>query len=157
MPSGTDHWRERHAAIAEILRDEVIHSQSELLRQLRKRKHRVTQPSISRDLAELDVVKVDGRYVLRESLVPPEPSRSELEQAAGFVRSFEPAGPNLVVLKTPPGAASQVAIAIDGEGWQEVVGTIAGDDTVFIATRGRSQQARLETLLKQVMGGIVHA
>jgi transcriptional regulator of arginine metabolism len=73
------------------------------------------------------------------------------------MHSVEPAGPNLVVLKTPPGAASQVAIAIDGEAWQEVVGTIAGDDTVFIATRGRSQQARLETLLKQVMGEVIHA
>jgi transcriptional regulator of arginine metabolism len=157
MPSRVETWRERRAAIAEILRVEKIHSQSELLRQLRKRRYRVTQPSISRDLADIGVVKVNGRYVARETLSPPEGSGSELGQVVGLLRSVDPAGPNLLILKTPPGAASQVAIAIEGEVWPEVVGTIAGDDTVFIATPGRAQRARIETRLERFMEGAVGA
>lgn len=156
MPSRVENWRERQAAIVEILREELVHNQGELRRLLRKRGYRVTQPSISRDLAELGVIKLGGRYVAQETPAPSTTSGSEIERAGGFVRSVDSAGPYLLIVKTPPGAASPVAIAIDGQGWPEVVGTIAGDDTVFVATPGRAQRTRIETRLERFREGAVH-
>jgi transcriptional regulator of arginine metabolism len=65
-----------------------------------------------------------------------------------FVRGVKPAGPCLTVLRTTIGAAQSVAVAIDKAEWPEVVGTISGDDTIFIATNGSSAQAKLNERLR---------
>jgi transcriptional regulator of arginine metabolism len=161
VPRNGENWRERQDAIRAILDAEAVESQEQLVRRLKRRGFRVTQSSVSRDLAELGVAKVDGRYValerLAEAAAPgrpgglPAPSPGDRRAAvASFMREVAPAGPHLLVVRTPPGGASPVGIAIDAARWPEVVGTVAGDDTLFIATPGRAAQARVEARLAQL-------
>jgi transcriptional regulator of arginine metabolism len=157
MADRNDSWRERRAAIDEILRHDVVHSQAELLKKLRRRGFRVTQPSVSRDLQELQVIKANGRYLPGDALPGGDPAPAALDTVVEFVLSCAPAGPYMLVVKTPPGAAAAVASAIDHAGWPEIVGTVAGDDTVFIATPGRRQQARLQAALLRTLAESAHA
>jgi transcriptional regulator of arginine metabolism len=162
VPRNGENWRERQDAIRAILEAEAVESQEQLVRRLKRRGFRVTQSSVSRDLAELGVAKVDGHYVALERLAESAaPGRNGAATAAvaserlaavvSFLREIAPAGPHLLVVKTPPGAASPVGIAIDAARWPEVVGTVAGDDTLFIATAGRAPQARVEARLAQLV------
>ncbi len=150
MPDRGESGRERRAAIEEILRTEPVRSQTELLSRLRRRGFRVTQPSVSRDLHELHVVKVGGRYMPADSVVAPEPHGPDLAELAGFVLTCVPAGPNLLVVKTPAGGAQPVGLALDHADWPEVVGTVAGDDTLFVATAGRRQQVHVQARLARL-------
>jgi transcriptional regulator of arginine metabolism len=147
MPARDDRWEPRQQAIRALLREQVIRRQDDLIRALRERGFEVTQSSVSRDLADLGAVKVDGRYALRPQVAAPTPAR-EMVDAARSLRAIRPAGPNLLVLLTPPGRAQLAGLAIDRAGWSEAVGTIAGDDTVFVATAGRAAQERLIQRLK---------
>ncbi|HOI08917.1 MAG TPA: arginine repressor [Myxococcota bacterium] len=147
MPARDDRWEPRQQAIRALLREQVIRRQDDLIRALRERGFDVTQSSVSRDLADLGAAKVDGRYALRPPVAAPTPAR-EMIDAARSLRGIRPAGPNLLVLLTPPGRAQLAGLAIDRAGWPEAVGTVAGDDTVFVATSGRSGQARLVGKLK---------
>lgn len=135
----------RREAILGILGNGTVRRQSELTQLLRKRGFTVTQSSISRDLRELGVLKASGRY-----LAPPlETARANAHfgTLAHFVRSVRPAGAALTVVRTSTGAAQSVAVALDKAAWPEVVGTISGDDTIFIATQdGRAQQQLLAHL-----------
>ena len=133
-------WKLRQDAILEILSAEEVRSQHDLLARLRARGFEVTQPSISRDLQELRVAKIQGRYRAGRA----EPSAPGYTgDLIGGIESIALAGPNLIVVRTPPGRATVVAIAIDQAGWREVVGTVAGDDTLFVAVAGRPQQSRV--------------
>ncbi|MGC4115570.1 MAG: arginine repressor [Myxococcales bacterium] len=153
MPDNTSHWAERQAAIRELLAAQPIRSQGELIEELRMRGFDSTQSSISRDLTELHAVKVGGRYVLE----PPASASSELVEAAPYVRELAAAGPNLLVIKTPAARAALVAVAIDGARWPEVVGTVAGDDTLFLATADRRAQAVVEARLASLVKEHAHA
>ncbi len=132
---------ERRNAIVRILRDGVVRRQSDLAQLLRRDGFAVTQSSVSRDLRELGVLKASGRYLLP----PDEISRAngDFGALAQFVRSVRRAGSSLTVIKTSIGAASSVAVALDKAEWPEVVGTISGDDTIFIATLDAHAQRRL--------------
>ncbi len=160
----------RQQAIRDILTNEEIHSQPELLVRLAQRGIKVTQSSISRDLRQLRVAKVDGRYVLPEALAesvskqartsesdgmvdPPVAmeSSSAVETLRGLVLEMKAAGPHLLVVNTPVGAAQIVGVSLDGAGWHEIVGTLAGDDTVFIATPSQRAQIRLRRRLEVLM------
>ena len=150
MPSETELRDRRHREILALLRKRRVASQAEIVDALRRRGVGATQPSVSRDLQELGVVKVGGRYVtppLRQS--PPQ----ELADAAHFVRTARPAGPNLTVVLTVVGSAQTVALALDHAGFPVVGGTLAGDDTNFVATATAADQKlflqRLDTLLIQ--------
>jgi len=141
----------RREALRDLIRRHDIRSQRELSDLLRARGIEATQSSISRDLSDLQVSKVRNRYVLPSpGSVTPIHTPSPLEG----VLSIQPAGPNLLVLRTPPGQAGAVGLAIDASGWTEVVGSLAGDDTVFVAVPGRPQQAavhkRLQKFRKEV-------
>lgn len=151
MASRNDNWPERRAAIREILAEEPVKSQSELVERLLARGFSVTQSSVSRDLAELRAFKVDGRYTTAEALAPLPPSADDGTTALADVTDVRAAGPNLLVLHTPPGRAAPVAIAIDRSGWPGIVGTIAGDDTVLVAIAGRREQARIRARLAQLV------
>jgi transcriptional regulator of arginine metabolism len=144
------HQFERRNAILRILRGGIVHRQSDLAQLLRRDGFDVTQSSVSRDLRELGVLKASGRY-----LVPPdEVSRAngDFGALAPFVRAIRAAGSSITVIKTSIGAAPSVAVAVDKAEWPEVVGTISGDDTIFIATLdGRAQRRliqRLNTLFR---------
>jgi transcriptional regulator of arginine metabolism len=140
----------RRDAITRILRRTAVSRQAELVELLRVEGFEATQSSVSRDLRELGVVKGGDRYLLpavEDALTP-----SHFEDVRAFVKGYRAAGPNLTVLRTTAGTAQGVAIALDKARWPEVVGTIAGDDTIFIATAGTRSQRRLHAQLQSIFG-----
>ncbi|MGC5333606.1 arginine repressor [Micromonospora sp. DT62] len=134
----------RHARIVELIRDKAIHSQTELADLLSGDGIQVTQATLSRDLKELGTVTArggDGRAVY---LIPEDghrPLRDAEAAPARLVRLLREllngvdASGNIAVLRTPPGAAHYLASALDRAGLPEVVGTIAGDDTILVVAR----------------------
>jgi transcriptional regulator of arginine metabolism len=137
---------DRRNAIVQILRHGLVRKQGDLVHMLQRDGYAVTQSSVSRDLRDLGVLKAGGRYVM-----PPDEitrANGDFGALAQFVRQVLPAGTCLTVVKTTIGAAASVAVAIDQAEWPEVVGTISGDDTIFIATNGDPAQAQLITRLR---------
>lgn len=122
--------RERHDLILKFIGSEAISRQDVLAAKLGRAGHPVTQASISRDLDELGVAKVDGIYVRRR----PE-TRVELR-----LNSVSAAGPNMIVIKCDSGMASAITVRIDNAEITEVIGTIAGDDTIFVAVSDAEAQ-----------------
>jgi transcriptional regulator of arginine metabolism len=154
MPTEVESWEQRHRAILAILRRAPVRRQEELVERLAERGFEVTQSTLSRDLRELGVAKLGGRYVAPAA---PEGSDDAVEEVAHYLRSARAAGPHLTVVHTQIGAAQAVGIALDRAGWSEIVGTIAGDDTVFVATSGARDQSRLlhrlQALLAEAASG----
>ncbi len=133
-----------------------MRSQGELRRLLHQRGFAVAQPTLSRDVRELGLAKTPQGYTLPAAAVTqfaPAPGReARLVQALrGFALSVQPAG-TLVVVKTPPAAAHPVARALDEAPLPPVAGTIAGDDTVFIATPSERAARALARRLVQALG-----
>jgi transcriptional regulator of arginine metabolism len=130
--------RERQGEILRLVREQELGTQAELVEALRAAGHDVVQTTVSRDVAELGLVKVRsaaGRLVY----APPGPTPSERRAALRaalrrWALSFETSG-NLVVVATPPGYASPLAQALDEASHPHVAGTIAGDNTIFVAVR----------------------
>jgi transcriptional regulator of arginine metabolism len=151
MPSDSEARDERQKEILKLLRGKRVHSQEELAELLHARGLEATQSSISRDLRDLGVAKLAGRYVVPEA--HDNGHSDELREAARFLRGAKPAGPHMAVVLTVVGAAQQVAVALDRAVWPEVVGTVAGDDTIFVATAGARQQKRLLARLAGLMQG----
>lgn len=140
----------RRDAIVRILRLGTVGRQAELVELLHREGFDATQSSVSRDLRELGVVKGADRYLLpaaEDALTP-----SHFEDVRSFMKGYRAAGPTLTVLRTTTGAAQSVAIAIDKAHWPEIVGTIAGDDTIFIATQSIRAQRRLHDHLRSTFG-----
>jgi transcriptional regulator of arginine metabolism len=132
---------ERRNAILRILRGGRVRKQEELVALLKREGYSVTQSSVSRDLRGLGVLKASGGYVLPAAETPA--AGGNIERLAPFVREVRRAGASITVVRTATGAAQSVALGIDKADWPEVVGTISGDDTIFIAT----ENARAQTLL----------
>lgn len=130
----------RQAKIAQLLRHNAIENQEQLLGRLAKIGIDATQASVSRDLKELGVVKVGGIYQMPQIA----PGQSALIDKL----TAEYAGDNLVVFRTSPGHASMLAAHIDRHRVSGLIGTIAGDDTIFAAVRSAKDQANV---VKQVM------
>jgi len=137
--------RKRHLKILELISTRPVRTQEELADALTALGWDVTQSSVSRDIAALRLVKVDGAY----RRPPPGAARKDPdEQRVGEgVLTMETAGDALVVLHTPPGEANHVAVALDRLAWPEVIGTIAGDDTIFLAVKDSRAQRQV---LRQV-------
>jgi transcriptional regulator of arginine metabolism len=146
--------RERHAAVLELIRSGRISSQDELREALEAQAGiEVTQATVSRDIRELRLVKVPGAegaayYTLPEEWEHTPPLETLLP--ALFVSAEGTR--NLLVVKTRTGGAQAVALAIDWEEWPEVLGTIAGDDTILIICREDHQLVEVERKLKGVAG-----
>ena len=147
MPTDADVRRQRRQVLSELIRQGNVHSQAELVDGLRQRGFSVTQSSVSRDLRDLRVGKVAGTYVLPATFLSVDEgagTNSEIPtEVSRWVRNVHAAGPNLLVVKTAQGAAMQVATSLDHMAWPEIVGTVAGDDTIFIATDGKVAQSRV--------------
>ena len=138
----------RRSMLAKIIREGSVRRQTELVALLRKSGHIATQSSVSRDLRELGVAKMGDRYVLPENA----PAKNDFSSLKQFVSARLTAGTNITVLKTTVGSAQSVAVAIDTARWPEVVGTISGDDTIFIATAGAQAQRKLSERLLAIFG-----
>jgi transcriptional regulator of arginine metabolism len=145
----TSDRRKRHLKILELISTRAIRTQEELAEALAAEGWEVTQSSVSRDIAALRLAKVEGAY--RRAPAPAVGDPDERRIADG-VLAAEPAGEALVVLHTPPGEANRVAVAIDRLAWADVVGTIAGDDTIFLAVRDGPAQRRIMRELRRLGG-----
>ena len=136
---------QRQRMIADLIRGQQLASQEEVAERLAARGFAVTQATVSRDLEQLGAVKVRRGGHLGYAL-PDQTREAQGPRLAGifrdWVRSVEAAG-NLVVLKTPPGSAHLVGVALDSSGLAEIVGTICGDDTIFVACRDTSDAEML--------------
>jgi transcriptional regulator of arginine metabolism len=139
MPTATTIRDQRRATLLEILASQAVARQSDFVRLLHERGVEATQSSISRDLRELGVAKLGEGYA---QLTAQDDDNNEAIPFE-FIRSFAPAGDNLTVVKTATGAASRVALFLDRSSWPEIVGTVSGDDTIFIATRNAREQKNL--------------
>lgn len=148
MPAASEVRRERQRLIREILRSQPVVRQSQLVRLLGERGIEATQSSISRDLKQLGIAKLGDSYT--------EPATgddaTEIALVAGFIRSLATAGANLTVIRTATGAAQRVAVFLDRSDWPEIVGTLSGDDTIFVATRSAGEQRQLLARLKTSFG-----
>ena len=148
---------QRQHRVSQILEKEGVTSQSELVRMLAEQGVDATQVTVSRDLEELGAVKVRGpRGALVYAL--PEPSNERpapelhLRRVLGdWVADVTSSG-NLVVVRTPPGCAHVVASAVDRAGLAEVLGTVAGDDTVLVVAREHVKGATLARKLGRMAG-----
>ncbi len=137
MPPTSEEQRQRRAAIRDLLRDGPAATQASLVAALQSTGHVATQSSVSRDLKELGAIKTARGYEL-----PPDDDGGDdqVGAVASLLRSVTAAGANLLVIRTGVGAAQRVALALDRSGWPGMVGTIAGDDTVFVATESAHAQ-----------------
>lgn len=151
----------RQEAILDLVRTGAVRSQAELRQLLRRRGIAAAQPTLSRDLRELGLAKSPRGYLAPEAPVaqfaPAVLREDKLRRALRtFALSVRPAG-SLVVVKTPPASAHPVARALDEAQLAGVAGTIAGDDTVFVATltdgAARALARRLATSLEKRSGG----
>jgi len=143
----------RQRAIADLIRSRLLTSQEELAEQLGSLGFAATQATISRDLEQIGAVKIrrDGQLGYALSGEPRNSSGSRLSAVfRDWVRSVELAG-NLVVIKTPPGSAQLIGFALDNSELPEIVGTICGDDTTFVACRSN---AEAEGLLAKLSGDL---
>ncbi len=152
MPTAVAQQQARRRAIAEILERETITRQVELVRLLRAEGYEATQSSVSRDLKDLGVAKLTTGYELPTGEEPHDDDAQALELVAEFVRELKAAGPHLLVVATAIGAAQRVAVTLDRVAWPEIVGTLSGDDTIFIATASAAQQRRLINRLRKHLG-----
>lgn len=129
----------RHSKIKEIVEHRVVETQEELAEALRKDGIEVTQATVSRDIKELMLIKVptgDGRY---RYAFPPDQnimfSQSRMERIFQDSLVGIDHSQNIIVLRTLPGAAQAVASTIDYAKWSEIIGTVAGDDTIFVIVK----------------------
>lgn len=146
MPPNVAQQAARRQAILALLKQNRVSRQGELVRLLAQRGFPATQSSVSRDLRDLGVAKVGERYLAPQNVGGP---AADFGPLAGFIAGWSTAGPNLTVVRTAVGAAQSVAVALDRAGWAELVGTVSGDDTIFVATASaRGQQSLLARLNK---------
>jgi transcriptional regulator of arginine metabolism len=129
----------RQRAIRDLVEQRPIRTQQELAAALRERGFRTTQATISRDVAELGLLKATREGRLRRLLrdLPAEVREAGL----------------LLVIRTLPGSAHAIAAALDRARWPDVAGSVAGDDTVFVATADRAALQRVKRRLLQLTGG----
>jgi transcriptional regulator of arginine metabolism len=148
---------ERHNAIRELVSHDQVANQDELRRKLRRRGFEATQATLSRDIHELRLSKGpsgyslpngngNGSYAATEDGGPP--SVAEMLESFGLQAQR---AMNQVVLRTAMGGAQPVAAALDREGWTEVLGTIAGDDTVLVICRDLRRASEVESRLRAML------
>lgn len=136
----------RRRALRRLVRGSVVHSQAELVAALQEQGFDVTQATVSRDLAAMGVSKNGMQYVLGGRKV----DHGHLARTiSNYVESIAVSG-NLVVLRTPPGAAQVVAAALDSVELEGVIGTLAGDDTVLVITAAVDGGPELQRKLEEM-------
>ena len=144
--------RARHDALRAIVADEELATQDELVRALARAGHDVTQATLSRDIRELGLAKSGGSYRLPEVGPPapaPEIGRVLRQLVLGIERSAQ-----ILVFKTRPGRGHMLGVELDGARWPEILGTVAGDDTLLAVTR---DPARSRAVLRRVRALLVGA
>ncbi len=140
----------RQGQILKLIRSRPVRTQEELAQELKNLGINATQVTLSRDLRELRLVKTpDGYREMEAEDVGPQLA----SLAADFLIDVRNAQ-NLVVLKTAPGHANSVAVSLDAEEWPEVVGTIAGDDTILVIAPDNETAARVRARFLEMLRGM---
>ena len=146
MPAEAELRQKRHEAILDIVRHQSVGRQTQLVALLRQKGIEATQSSVSRDLKQLGISKLDAGYAETEAVTVNDEQNFPL--LSDFVQGIKTAGGHLTVIQTSIGAAQRVAVFLDRSGWPEIVGTLSGDDTIFVATRNSVDQRRLLVKLR---------
>jgi transcriptional regulator of arginine metabolism len=139
----------RQGQILKLIRSQRVLTQDDLAEELRKQGISATQVTLSRDIRDLRLVKTREGY---QEMAPEERGPAFPLLAAEFVLDVRCAQ-NLVVLKTAPGHANSVAVALDQEEWPEAVGTIAGDDTIVVITPDGATAEVVQEKLMSILEG----
>lgn len=148
--------QQRQQAILELVRRESLPTQRAIMARLRDRGFDATQPTVSRDLEELGLARVRGsngelRYAPPDAAGRPRRLAQLVRRLEEFALGMEASG-NLVLIRTPPGAANAVAEVLDEVPFDDIAGTVAGDDTILVVARegirGRTLIRRLERLME---------
>ncbi len=144
----------RHAALLRLVRTRRVASQETLRDLLAERGFDVTQATLSRDLRELQVAKVPrpeggSAYQVASGRADPKPT---IERLLPALFTEVEGVDNLVVIKTLTGGAQPVAVALDRQGWPEVLGTISGDDTILLILRDGRKRGAIEKRIRQLAG-----
>jgi transcriptional regulator of arginine metabolism len=145
----------RQRIILEIIDEKPITTQSQLAEELLERGIKTTQATISRDIKELHLIKVpfgpeSYRYARPQQMDPPQ----SFERMRRLFRENvvkHDFSENLILIKTLPGAAHNVAFAIDNSGWKELLGTVAGDDTILIIIKQRDAVCQVMERIDQML------
>ena len=145
MPQTSEEQLQRRAEIRDLLLQRPAETQASLVRALGRLGLAATQSSVSRDLREIGAIKTPQGYELPTSS---DAGDEQVAAIASLLRDVTPAGSNLLVIRTAIGAAQRVALAMDRSGWPGMVGTIAGDDTIFVATESAHAQKNLRTRIE---------
>ena len=137
---------DRQKALLDVIAEQAVSTQAELKDLLKARGIDADQATLSRDIRELGLIKTadDGthyRYAPVESVAPPVHTKASAILAR-LVRKIDCSG-NLLVIKTDPGEASPIGLALDRMAWSEVVGTVAGDDTLLVVVKEGSPARKL--------------
>ena len=145
----------RQEEILQIIESYEIETQEELANQLRARGYKVTQATVSRDIKELRLIKIAGQ---RSAYRYARPGRHESAVNDRMIRLLSDStvgtdyAGQMVVVKTLSGSANVAAEAIDNMNWEEVLGTIAGDNTIFVAVRNESFAAEIAGRIRKLAG-----
>jgi len=149
----------RKEEILRIVRESTVHSQDEILSALRKHGFKVTQPTLSRDVRDLGLAKTASGYIVPGEVVAPvvtftprEVRETHLEHLVRDSVLSAEAAVNVVVIKTPAAAAQPVASAIDSADIEDALGTVGGDDTIFVAFRTPTAASAFARRLQQLAG-----
>ena len=153
----TDMRSRRQRAIAEIIASEAVASQEEVTARLAELGYNVTQATVSRDLERMGAVKVKRggvlAYTLADQLAESDWAADRLQRIVrDWVLSVEAAG-NMIVIKTPPGSAHLVGLALDQSKLPEIAGTVSGDDTLFLVMREGAAAAEVAERFRRMTAG----
>ena len=132
----------RQEEILQIIEQNEIETQEELAQQLRRRGYKVTQATVSRDIKELRLIKIAGR---QSAYRYAKPGRHEIAVNDRMIRLLSDSTVDIDY-------AGQMIVAIDNMNWQEVLGTIAGDNTIFVAVRNESDGAEIASRIRKLAG-----
>lgn len=146
---------DRHGAIRELVESRAVGSQEDLRKLLRQRGWDVTQSTLSRDLREMRLARVPGtdggaRYVLTDG--GPDLGRVTLDALLPQLFDRIDGVGELLVLHTAPGGAQTIAFALDSEGWPDLLGTIAGDDTILLICRSAAARDKVARRIRTLAG-----
>jgi transcriptional regulator of arginine metabolism len=126
--------RARQGRILDLIRNRQVGSQEELASLLRQESVEVTQSTLSRDIRELGLVKVRGSYYVPGEAHSSPPDEMVRRAFAQFVIQSDVSG-NIIMIRTAPGNAHSIGAVLDAAQWPEILGTVAGDDTIFVLIR----------------------
>lgn len=146
--------RERHAKIIELVSTMQIDTQEELANQLKKAGYEVTQATVSRDIRELNLTKIpDGSGRQKYSFMKSDKDNLNEKYIRILMEGYVSMdmAMNILVIKTVSGMAMAVAVALDALGWEEIVGCIAGDDTIMCAIRSIEQTKLVMDKIRKLM------